>query len=111
MGIGTCEEFFVKHHLPDGELNQAAWRERRIVTPRLVVRAFQPEDADQLFEYLSNAEIYQFEPGEPVDHQQAVKRAEEMSSSSYFWAVELQAESKVIGQIYFEHVEPRYLMT
>ena len=101
----------MKHHLPDGELNQTAWRERRVVTPRLVVRAFQPEDAGHLYEYLSNAEIYQFEPGDPVDRQQAVKRAEEMSSSWNFWAVELQAEGKVIGQIYFEHVEPLYLMT
>lgn len=93
------------------EIKNDSWRNRMIATPRLVVRAFQPEDAEDLYEYLSNDEIYQFEPGEPVDRQQAQNLAVEMSTSLDFWAVELQSDHKVIGQIYLQQREPRHLMT
>lgn len=93
------------------EIKNDSWRNRTILTPRLLVRAFQPEDAEDLYEYLSNDEIYRFEPGEPVDRQQAQNLAVEMSTSPDFWAVELQTEQKVIGQIYFQQREPHHLMT
>lgn len=66
------------------EIKNDSWRNRMIATPRLVVRAFQPEDAEDLYEYLSNDEIYRFEPGEPVDRQQAQNLAVEMSTSPDF---------------------------
>lgn len=87
------------------------WHEREIDTPRLVVRAFRSEDAADLYEYLSKEEIYRFEPGEPVDRDKAQELAMDMTASSGFWAVELKAERKVIGQIYFEQVEPQRVMT
>ena len=87
------------------------WRNCAIATTRLVVRAFQPEDAEDLYEYLSNEEVYRFEPGEPVIRQQAQNLAVEMSTSPDFWAVVLQAEHKVIGQIYFQQREQQHLMT
>lgn len=88
-----------------------SWHNRRIDTPRLVIRAIKPEDAENLFEYLSNKEVYRFEPGEPVDRQQAQEMAIELSTSPDFWAVELHVDHKVIGQIYFKQVEPHELMT
>ena len=87
------------------------WRNRLIATPRLVVRAFRPDDADDLYEYLLLDDIYRFEPGAPIDREQAQKRAIEMAASPGFWAVELLAEHKVIGQVYFEQIEPHHLMT
>ncbi|MEZ4835166.1 MAG: GNAT family N-acetyltransferase [Caldilineaceae bacterium] len=42
-----------------------------IHTDRLVVRPFQPEDAQALHAYLSLPEIYRFEPGEPISLDEA----------------------------------------
>jgi [ribosomal protein S5]-alanine N-acetyltransferase len=92
-------------------MNNDSWNKRRIITPRLVVRAFRPEDANHLYEYLSNEGIYRFEPGSPIDRQQAQEFALEMSKTDDFWAVELRSEEKVIGQIYFKHIQPPHLMT
>ncbi len=82
-----------------------------ISTPRLLVRAFRPEDSHDIYEYLSDERIYRFEPGRPLDEQQTQEQATRMAASPNFWAVELLAEHKVIGQLYFEHTEPLHLMT
>lgn len=82
-----------------------------ILTPRLQLRAFSTEDASDLFEYLSDPRVYVYEPGDPVDRDQALYRASEMAGSPDFWAVELLAEKKVIGQVYFSQVEPHHIMT
>lgn len=87
------------------------WHNRTLFTSRLVVRTFRPEDASDLFAYLSLDEIYRFEPGEPIDLQQAQEQVTQMSTSPDFWAVELQTEQKVIGQIYFKQIDPPHLMT
>jgi [ribosomal protein S5]-alanine N-acetyltransferase len=99
----------IKNHQQEIILN--GWTHRQIVTPRLVVRAFQPEDASDLYEYLSVEEIYRFEPGEPIDMQQAIELARQMAGTSDFWAVEHRSEAKVIGQIYFKQIDPSHLRT
>ena len=81
--------------------------ENPIDTPRLTLRAFTSADADDLFEYLSDERVYRFEPGAPVDRDQAQKMADELTASPDFWAVELKSQRKVIGQIYFKEIEPR----
>jgi len=80
-------------------------------TPRLTIRHFRPEDADDLYNYLSNPQVYRFEPGEPIDRAQAVQRAADMAGSPDFWALELQAAGKVIGQLYFQQIEPHAHLT
>jgi RimJ/RimL family protein N-acetyltransferase len=92
-------------------MNNDEWRNRMIITPRLNVRAFQPEDGEHLFAYLSNGDVYRFEPGEPVNLQQAQKTAIEFASSPDFWAVVLRSEQQVIGQIYLHQIEPHHLTT
>ena len=82
-----------------------------ITTARLVLRAFRPADAEDLYAYLEDERVYQFEPGEPIDREQAQKTALEFSGSPNFRAVELQAERKVIGQVYFKQTEPAHLRT
>lgn len=97
--------------IPFQQKEEDGWAVRRIVTPRLLVRAFRPEDAEDLHEYLSSAETYRFEPGEPVDRREAQELAIEMSAAADLWAVELQTEHRAIGQIYFKQAGPPHLMT
>ena len=82
-----------------------------IGTPRLLLRAFCPEDAGDLYDYLSDARVYQFEPGDPIDREQAGRMAADLAGSADFWAVTLQAQPKVIGQIFFKQTEPLHLLT
>jgi RimJ/RimL family protein N-acetyltransferase len=82
-----------------------------ISSPRLILRAFRPTDAEDLHAYLSDVNIYQFEPGEPINLKQARKMAGELANSPDFWAVELRETGRVIGQIYFKQIEPQHLIT
>lgn len=82
-----------------------------ISSPRLTLRSFRPADTEDLYAYLSDERIYQFEPGEPVSLEQAQKMAQELSTSPDFWAVELQETHRVIGQIYFKQIDPPHLLT
>lgn len=82
-----------------------------IQTDRLVVRSFRPEDGHDLFDYLSLPEVRTFEPGEPVDAEQAAALADERSRGSAFFAAELRAEARLIGHLYFCPVEPSELRT
>jgi RimJ/RimL family protein N-acetyltransferase len=82
-----------------------------LTTARLAIRRFRPEDAADLFEYLSDPEIYRFEPGEPINRAQAEQRARDMASAPDFWAIELAAAGKVIGQLYFDQIEPAERLT
>jgi RimJ/RimL family protein N-acetyltransferase len=75
-------------------------------TPRLLLRRFRPDDADDLYEYLSDPRTYRFEPGDPLARAQAGQRAAEMAASLDFWAVALHSTGKVIGQIYLKQIEP-----
>ena len=42
-----------------------------LTTPRLTLRRFGSADAANLYEYLSDPRTYRFEPGEPLDREQA----------------------------------------
>ena len=83
-----------------------------ILTPRLRLRAFQQEDANDLYEYLSDPGVYRFEPGEPLSPQEARKTALAMSMEASFWAIELLRSApqgnpkrdKVIGQLSFSQI-------
>jgi [ribosomal protein S5]-alanine N-acetyltransferase len=83
----------------------------KIETQRLVVRPFRPDDWQDLHAYLSLPEIYEFEPGEPVGAEQARALADERSRGCVFWAVELRAERRMIGHLFFQPVEPTELQT
>ena len=82
-----------------------------ISSSRFLLRAFRPTDAEDLHAYLSDARIYQFEPGEPISLEQAHKMAGELANAPDFWAVELRETGRVIGQIYFKHIDPPHLQT
>jgi RimJ/RimL family protein N-acetyltransferase len=82
-----------------------------LTTERLTIRRFRPEDAGDLFEYLSDPQIYRFEPCETIDRVLAGQRAAEMAASSDFWAIELAAAGKIIGQLYLRQIEPAEHLT
>lgn len=82
-----------------------------LTTSRLTLRRFRPDDATDLYEYLSDPRTYRFEPGEPLDRAQADQCAAEMAASPNFWAAELNASGRVIGQIYLKQIEPPEYLT
>ena len=82
-----------------------------IQTERLVVRPFRPDDGRDLFDYLSLPEVYAFEPGEPIDAEEAASVADARSRGSAFWAVELRDERRMVGHLYFAPIEPAELRT
>jgi RimJ/RimL family protein N-acetyltransferase len=83
----------------------------RLETERLIVRAFKPEDAADLLEYLSLPEIYAFEPGEPIDLAEAQRLAAERAVGDCFYAVELKETGKLVGHLYFARCQPEEFLT
>jgi [ribosomal protein S5]-alanine N-acetyltransferase len=77
-----------------------------IETERLLVRNMRDSDFRDLHEYLSGAETYIFEPGEPIDLETAKKLCIERAQSDDFLAVELKDGGKMIGHLYFKREEP-----
>ncbi len=82
-----------------------------ISSARLQVRPFQPQDGRALFAYLSNPDVYRFEPGSPISLEQAVTLAEQRAQGSDFWAVILSATQEMVGHLYFAQVERTDLLT
>lgn len=82
-----------------------------IHTGRLTIREFEETDGSDLYEYLSDPQVYQYEPGDPISLKQAQYFASDMANNPNFWAVELRSEQKVIGQLYFKQQEPNHLLT
>jgi aminoglycoside 6'-N-acetyltransferase I len=76
------------------------------LTDRLTIRRFRSEDADDLYAYLADPQTYRFEPGEPIDREQAGRMATDMGASPDFWAIELRSASRVIGQVFLKQIEP-----
>lgn len=82
-----------------------------LLTERLVVRTFAPEDWRDLHEYLSQEEVVRFEPEEPQDEAHCREIAEKWSAGTTFWAVCLRNEGKMIGHVYFAQREPKEWQT
>jgi len=82
-----------------------------ISTKRLMIRRFTANDAADLYEYLSNPAVYKYEPGDPIDIDEAMRLSRERASTSDFGAMELTNSGKMIGHIYFKQIEPLELRT
>jgi len=81
-----------------------------IITERLKIRQFTENDYTDLFDYLSNKQTYKYEPGKPITIKKSKELCIERSKSKIFFAVELKSENKLIGHIYFNRIEPKYLL-
>jgi RimJ/RimL family protein N-acetyltransferase len=76
--------------------------ELNIVTPRLLIRQFKPEDYEDLYEYLSDEQVVKYEPYHPFTREQCRLEAVKRSKNIDFLAVCLKDRGKLIGNIYFE---------
>jgi RimJ/RimL family protein N-acetyltransferase len=76
-------------------------------TERLIIRNFAENDYVDLYEYLSDPVTYIYEPGEPISIKKSKELCIERSKENKFIAVELAADKKLIGHIYFSKIEPQ----
>jgi RimJ/RimL family protein N-acetyltransferase len=72
-----------------------------IITERLLIRKFKPEDWSDIYEYLSDEKVIRFEPYEILTKEQCRHEAIQRSKNGAFLAVCLKATNKVIGNLYF----------
>ena len=82
-----------------------------IATERLIVRAFKAHDYMDLYEYLSDPAIYAFEPGKPINVDEAKALVAQREKSNDFFAVVLKENEKMIGHLYFNQIGPKEVMT
>lgn len=84
------------------EINRNIAREEPcgIQTQRLILRRFSKHDLQDLYEYLSDAEVVRFEPYKPMSMQQAAENLDWRISTDEMIAVELKDGGKMIGNVY-----------
>ena len=83
-------------------------------TDRLVLRRYQKEDIQDLFEYLSDEEVVKYEPHKPLTFAEAKENLAWRISTDEMIAVELKHSHKMIGNVYlgkrdFEALEMGYV--
>lgn len=69
-------------------------------TERLVLRRYQKEDLQDLWEYLSDGEVLEYEPYRPMTREEAKENLEWRISTEEMVAVELKSIHKMIGNVY-----------
>lgn len=76
-----------------------------IETPDLLLRRFREEDWMDLYEYLSQPLVVEYEPYDVYSQSECVMEAKRRSLDKNFYAVVLKEENKVIGNLYFSKGE------
>jgi len=71
-----------------------------IKTDRLILRPFRNTDFNDLYEYLSDPLVIQFEPYQAMNQDEVLESLKWRISTDEMIAVELASESKLIGNIY-----------
>jgi len=82
-----------------------------IITERLIIRRFKEADWEDLYEYLSKEEVVRFEPYDIRSEIECKQEAASRSKNKAFWAVCLRDSNKLIGNIYFQQLEPEKFLT
>jgi RimJ/RimL family protein N-acetyltransferase len=77
-----------------------------LATERLIIRNFRKSDWKDLYAYLSLAETYAFEPGEPVTARGAKRLARIRAKTDSFLAVVRKSDDRMIGHLYLGRTEP-----
>ena len=83
-------------------------------TRRLILRRYKKEDAQDLFEYLSDKEVVKYEPHKPLTFDETTENLVWRISTDEMIAVELKHSHKMIGNVYmgkrdFEALELGYV--
>lgn len=74
--------------------------EKTAETERLILRRFRKDDLDDLYDYLSDAEVVKYEPYKPMNRKEAEICLHERMESDDMIAVELKSSGKLIGNVY-----------
>ena len=69
-------------------------------TERLILRRYRREDLQDLFEYLSDKEVVEYEPYKPLTFDEAKENLEWRIGTDEMVAVELKDSHKMIGNVY-----------
>ena len=67
---------------------------------RLILRRYCKEDLQDLYEYLSEREVVEYEPYRPMEMAEVVKELDSRIADDEMIAVELKSSGKLIGNIY-----------
>lgn len=73
---------------------------KTVETERLLLRRFFPADIEDLFKYVSDADVVRFEPYEPMSREEAEKNLEWRISTNEMIAIELKDTHKLVGNVY-----------
>lgn len=81
----------------------------KLITSRLTLRPFEPDDWKDLYEYLSDQEVVKYEPYEPFSEEKCRQEARARAKNPDYVAVCLTDTGKVIGNLYLsEHSQRNY---
>ena len=69
-------------------------------TERLILRRYNENDLNDLYEYLSDPEVVKYEPNKPLDMEATKGNLEWRISTEEMIAVETKDEHKMIGNVY-----------
>ena len=69
-------------------------------TERLILRRYKEEDLQDLFEYLSDKEVVEYEPYKPLTLNETKENLEWRIGTDEMIAVELKDSHKMIGNVY-----------
>lgn len=69
-------------------------------TERLILRRYEKEDVQDLFEYLSDKEVVKYEPYKPLTFDETKENLEWRIGTDEMIAVELKNFHKIIGNAY-----------
>ena len=69
-------------------------------TQRLILRRYKEEDLRDLFEYLSDAQVVEYEPYKPLTMDETRENLERRIETDEMIAVELKDSRKMIGNVY-----------
>ena len=67
---------------------------------RLILRKYAESDLEDLYEYLSNPKVVEFEPYQPMTFEEVKQELKERIASNEMIAVELKENHKLIGNVY-----------
>ncbi len=71
-----------------------------VVTERLVLRRYKKEDLQDLYEYLSDMEVVEYEPYKPLTLNETKENLEWRIGTDEMIAVEIKDSHKMIGNVY-----------
>lgn len=84
-------------------------------TERLILRRYQESDLQDLFEYLSDPKVVEFEPYKPMSLDETKENLEWRIGTEEMIALELKSSHKMIGNVYmgkreFDTLELGYVL-